>query len=350
MNIPSSKALKTILRPASLVYGICASLKLSLYSNNILKSAKTEVPVISVGNITVGGTGKTPITIDLAKRLSSQGVKVAILSRGYKRKSDSPYTVVSDGSEILSTCEEAGDEPYLMALSVPEAVVIAGSNRSETAKIATEKYNCQAILLDDGFQHIKLERQTDFVLLDYNDNLWDESTLPAGRLREPINGLKRSKNFIITKVPQSPDELHIEKIKQLVKRYSSTANIYKTTFIPGRLKSNFEELELNCIEEKRVLMLCAIARPESFRKTIETLGAKIVSEMIFDDHHWFDQSDHEKLYKLVEENQIDFVVTTEKDLVRLDLDDAINRRTYAVSLTTKWLTEIPRLVPLNEVN
>ena len=160
-----------LLTPASSIYGLIVRLRLKAYDKGILKRHQIAVPIISIGNLTVGGTGKTPVTIDLAQRLIANGLKVAILSRGYKRLSTEKVVIVSNGQQIFATAQEAGDEPYMMAKELPSAVVITGASRVSTAQIAANLYNCNVILLDDGFQHLLLHRRDDVVLLDYNQDL-----------------------------------------------------------------------------------------------------------------------------------------------------------------------------------
>ncbi|MCA9816550.1 MAG: tetraacyldisaccharide 4'-kinase [Cyanobacteria bacterium HKST-UBA01] len=347
MNLPESKTVKTILKPAAFFYGIGASLKMQLYDQKILTPTKLSAPVISVGNITVGGTGKTPVTIDIAQKLEKTGHKVGILSRGYKRRSQESHVVVSDGTEIFVSCEEAGDEPYLMALSCPGAVVISGSSRIDTGKLAIEKFGCDVIVLDDGYQHVKLERDRNLVLIDYSDNLEEESVLPAGRLREPLSGLGRATDLIITKLPEAPDELHLSRIRRLVQEASGESKNEITTclcrFIPRKLRSLFEELDFESLRGTKVMTLTGIARPETFISTIESLNLNltIADSMAFEDHHWFTATDLETIEARLAASKADFILTTEKDLVRLNMKEEIARRTFALVLGTQWLSAPP---------
>ena len=186
---PQEKFLAKLLLPASAGFGLGLYARMMAYNWKLLKQTKVSVPVISIGNITCGGTGKTPVTIDLTQRLTEMGYKVGVLSRGYKRLSKERILVVSNGNGDIRSCAESGDEPYLIAQSVPEAVVIVGSKRIDTAPLAVHRYGCDILLLDDGFQHFPLARNSDIVLLDYNDELTKDHLLPAGRLREPLSAL-----------------------------------------------------------------------------------------------------------------------------------------------------------------
>lgn len=346
MNVPESKAIRKILGPAAFIYGIGASLKMQLYDQKIFTPVKLPVPVVSIGNITVGGTGKTPITIDLANRLTAQGKKVGILSRGYKRKSSADQVVVSDGKQILASCEDSGDEPYLMALSCKNAVVISGASRVDTGRTAIESYGCDILLLDDGFQHVKLDRERNIVLIDYADSLDEEAVLPAGRLREPLAGLKRATEIIITKVPEQADELHLGKLRKAVtgsleETNSGPPEFFYSRFKPSLLRNTYEELTLDSLAGAKVISLSGIARPESFHGMVRDLGFQIVDKLTYEDHHWFDQSDRDKLEKSLEENEAAFVLTTEKDLVRLNLKEELARRTFAIALSTEWIGRMP---------
>ena len=344
MNIPESKLAKILLTPASFFYGLAAATKLSLYDKDVISSFKSDIPVISIGNITVGGTGKTPVTIDLANRLLDNNLKVAILSRGYKRQTSEPYTVVSDGTKLLCDCSAAGDEPYLMAQSCPGAVVISGADRSKTAQIARDQFNCDIILLDDGFQHLKLKRDRNLVLIDYSDRLWEEQPIPAGRLREPLSGLRRAQDFVITKVPDNKSIETIEKIKNCIREYVPDARFYSCRFDRSHLKSNFETLPIEAIKDKRVVTVSAIARPESFINGVKELDCTVTATMNFSDHHWFSENDLAKISETIKSSNADFLITTEKDLVRLNLPENLNRITYAVVLKTNWLEEVPELI------
>lgn len=343
MNLPESKFVRNSLKPISILYGLGASIKLGLYERNFLTATELSVPVISIGNITVGGTGKTPLTIDLANRFIKDHHKVGILSRGYKRRSTNPFDIVSDGNTIISSPLQAGDEPYLMALSCPQAVVISGQSRIDTGRLAIEKFGCTIILLDDGYQHVKLKRNRNILLFDYNDDLNKELVLPSGRLREPLSGLARATDVVITKIPPVVDELHLGKIKKLIGEYASLDNtrIYLSRFKPNHLRSEFERLELSNLQGAKVVSLSGIARPDSFHKTLLENGFTISKKLDYDDHHWFTEQDEKKIEQALTETDSNFVITTEKDLVRLNLKEDLARRTFALVQSTEWLKEVP---------
>ncbi|MGH9553974.1 MAG: tetraacyldisaccharide 4'-kinase, partial [Terriglobales bacterium] len=292
-------------------------------------------PVISIGNLTVGGTGKTPVTIDLARRLSEKNLKVAVLSRGYERKSAEPQVVVSDGSRLLATCEDAGDEPFLIARSVPSAVVISGSDRVATGARAVTEFGAQVILLDDGFQHIRLKRSFDIVLIDYNDDLECDALLPAGRLREPLSALGRATSIVITKVPVGCDSDRIMQISSIIRKHNKRADISYCQFKPSCSEN---------LKGERVLALCGIARPEQFLDSINQLGGTVVKSCVYPDHHWYTEQEIETLDSLVRKNKATCVVTTEKDYVRIAKHDHVPCPIVTVRQEANWLGEIPHCI------
>ena len=263
------KLLCGLMSPLSLGYGIGSYFRLAAYSQGYVKRVRLPIPVVSIGNITCGGTGKTPMAIDVTRRLIAAGYKVAVLSRGYARKSKQKVTVVSNGKGEFAMCEEAGDEPLLIALSVPEAIVIVGSSRVETAALAIEEYQADAIVLDDGFQHIRLERDLDVILIDYNDDPENDTLLPAGRLREPLTALNRAKVVVITKVPPNPDEERLESLRTQIRKYAERAEIVAARFVPKRLRTSTGEAPLTQLKGQRVVAFCGVARPEGFAATLD---------------------------------------------------------------------------------
>src|SRR4030095_1263679 len=196
--------LASLLKPAAAAYGAGAYARLVAYSSGWLRRHRLDAPVISIGNITCGGTGKTPLTVDLARRLIGAGRKVGVLSRGYKRRSRGEIVIDSDGKDTLASVRDCGDEPYMVAQAVPEAVVIVGPRRHITGAIATAIYDCNVLILDDGFQHLPVTRDADLVLIDYHDEPEKDALLPAGRLREPLSALSRADHVVITRVPENP--------------------------------------------------------------------------------------------------------------------------------------------------
>ncbi|MDX2107432.1 MAG: tetraacyldisaccharide 4'-kinase [Candidatus Melainabacteria bacterium] len=336
LELPKSKLAKALLAPAALIYKTLVKARAKAYENGLASINKVEVPVISVGNITVGGTGKTPITMFLAKQLIAQGRKIAILSRGYNRKSKSNFVVASDGTKILCSVEDCGDEPYMMALEVPQAVVICGRSRSAIARLAIDKFKCDTLLLDDGFQHILLHRDINIALLDYQDDLETEQLLPAGRLREPVSALSRATHVVITKIPSNADSLRIERIKNIVRKYAPSCSIYSCRFkLENTLKT----------QNKTAVAFAGIARPDQFFSDLESSDLRItlLARLAYEDHHWYDDFDIKRIRDTLEETGSDIGLTTLKDLARLESRKVepqvakLLEKTVGVGLQIDWI-------------
>jgi tetraacyldisaccharide 4'-kinase len=348
MTLDLDKKLKSLLKPASYAYGLGAYCRLQAYASHILKQAAVEIPVISVGNLTVGGTGKTPLTIDIAKQFVAAGYRPAILSRGYKRKSKSAHLVVSDGSTIKVNSEDAGDEPFLMALSVPEAIVIVGSKRLDTARIAIEELKANILILDDGFQHVALRRDLDIVLLDYNEDLTNALLLPAGRLREPLAALNRANSILITKVPAKPDLERLERLGAIAHKHAPKSSLGLISFTADHVSSwqaearLFNTAKLEILKGRKAYAFCALAKSSPFFTSLKNAGLTVVGQKSFADHHWYTDKDCQKLLVEAEISGAEILLTTEKDLVKLEqFARTASKPLYAIGLTTNWIGPKP---------
>jgi tetraacyldisaccharide 4'-kinase len=336
--------LASVLRPASAAYGVGAYARLVGYSSGLLRRHRLDAPVISIGNITCGGTGKTPLTIDLASRLIAAGRKVGILSRGYKRRSQDDVVIVSDGRHTLAPVRDAGDEPYMVARSVKEAAVIVGARRHITGAIATALYDCDALILDDGFQHLQVTRDADLVLIDYNDDPENDALLPAGRLREPLSALSRADHVVITRVPENPDQHRLSKLTAIIARRAPNALQSACRFIPHGLRPidcPEVEVEAQALSGVKVIALAGIARPETFVADLERLGAKVVGTCIFPDHHWYTPQNLKNLRRHLAVSGAELVVTTVKDSVRIDAEAARCLPLSVLEIKTQWLGPVP---------
>ena len=337
--------------PAAVTYGAGSLVRILAYSAGVMSRYKAPVPVLSLGNVTVGGTGKTPLAIDLAARFLAAGFKPAVLSRGYRRKSSEEYLIVSDGKTILATCEDAGDEPYLIASSVRGAAVIVGAKRSQTAAIACEELGCNLLILDDGFQHLKIRRDADVVLIDYSDDIENDLLLPAGRLREPLAALSRATSIVITKVPQNPDHSRLETISRVIHKYSPNATIGLVRFVANKVVT-FDDIStlLPSLRStttiaaipKRVVAFCGLARPERFFSELAHNKVNVVDRIALPDHHWYTASDASRLNNSARKHHADGFVTTEKDIVKFfDLRRQLERPIVALGLSTEWIGDLP---------
>ncbi|HEY9678021.1 MAG TPA: tetraacyldisaccharide 4'-kinase [Drouetiella sp.] len=340
---PFDKLRKTVLTPASFAYFVGSLARLEGYRVGMLKREQADVPVISIGNITCGGTGKTPVTIDLAQKFIAAGLKVGILSRGYKRKSKERTVVVSDGAGNFADCESAGDEPYLIAKRLPKAVVLVGSNRRASAALAVSHYGCEILLLDDGFQHFPIRRDLDIVLIDYNDEPKRDSLLPSGRLREPLSALSRASSLVITKIPENPDQEKIQRLEQTLREHAGDKPVDKCTFEASNLVSpNSVVLPVSAMNGNKVIAVSALARPESFVSMLTQRGADVVKTMTFQDHHWYSAEDLDSIEAAITNGTM--VITTEKDLVKMKPSEKLAERLYALRIDTKWIDSPPAVL------
>lgn len=299
------------------IYFCITSFRNWLYDKKILKVNKIEdVFVICIGNITVGGTGKTPAVQHFAKKLSEQGRKVAVVSRGYRGKRKTEPLIVSDGKNILVTSKESGDEPYSHALNL-KVPVIVGKNRYKACKLAKETFGVDTIILDDGFQHRKLYRDWDIVLVDATNPFGHEALLPKGTLRESFHpAAKRASEFIITK-SDLVSEREVEKLKRFLKKKykkpvsSAKHGISSLCDIDGNAKPLF------WVKGKRVLLFSGLATPLNFQKTVISLDPSYIERIDFLDHHSFKEKDIDLIKKRAEEMNASYIITTEKDIVKL---------------------------------
>lgn len=317
-NKNASGLLVRFLEFCSIFYGIGSGLKNQLYDRRILKPKEVQAYVISVGNITTGGVGKTPVVSEIAKYLITKGEKVAIISRGYGGKlSNKNINIISDGKDIFYNAQLAGDEPYWLAENTKGAYVITCKNRYKACECAIKNYAVTKIILDDGFQHRKLHRDLDIVLMDSEKGFGNEKLLPAGPLREGTESFKRISKMVI--VSKNIDHTRAEKIVKITaKRMKIPTYICKTE--PDYIYNikTGERLPL----ESEVTAICAIGQPGQFFDFLKDYKLK---EMIpFDDHHQYKIEDIENIKGNI--------VTTEKDAVKLKNFDKDN--IYALKLKT----------------
>jgi tetraacyldisaccharide 4'-kinase len=282
-----------------------------LYSAGLIGRRRLPRPVISVGNIEAGGTGKTPLVRLLARLLQEAGLKVAVVSRGYRGQARDRVNVVSDGREILLGPRAAGDEPYLLARSLAGVCVLTGRRRCEPARAAIERLGAEVIVLDDGFQHLRLERNLDLVVL--GESLSGRPRLlPRGLLREPLAALGRADAFVLAN-PEG-DGL----ARMLASRFPGKPRFLARSVPAGfRRAQGGEELAPGRLAGRRLVAFCGIGAPQRFRRTLEALGADLRGFHAFPDHHDYGPKELEALLLLAEAQQA-MLVTTEKDAARLE--------------------------------
>jgi tetraacyldisaccharide 4'-kinase len=307
-------AMRPLLLPLVPLYGAGVAIRNWFFDIGLLHSQKVGVPVISVGNLSAGGSGKTPFVELLSKRLMLAGRKVAIVSRGYKRES-SGMLVVSNGAVQCAEASLAGDEPAQMAAKLLGVVVIVDERRARGAAYAIEKFGADVIILDDGFQHRYLKRDLDVLVLPVDEVEEPGWLLPAGDRREPIASIRRASLIAITRC-ESIEQFR--KAKAVIRKTTGQPVIGLTTKVSAlrRASSRFS-IDLGGIRGKTVVAFSGIGNPESFSRTLNGLGVEVKEHVVFPDHHKYRQSDLRNLEHLMAETRSDFCVTTEKDVARL---------------------------------
>jgi tetraacyldisaccharide 4'-kinase len=273
-----------------------------LYDKGVLSTVRPKEFVISVGNLTWGGTGKTSLTSYLAKFLINEGFKVGILSRGYQRNTRGAV-VVSDGQELKSAWQDAGDEPYLLAGKIPQAAVVVAESRVEGLPVLSQ-FQPDVILLDDAFQHRRIERDLNLVLVDSTENILDLRVLPFGKLREPVDGLNRANAIILTHSKNANPET-----EKAVNSYG--APVYH---------ANYEAAKFD-YSGKPIAAFCGIASPQHFQRLLIENGAKVVLFREFPDHHVYSQAEFREFEQAALTAGAEAIVTTAKDSVKLVSDD-----------------------------
>lgn len=306
------------LLPASIVNVCIQRLRIFFYDIGVFKKQRLGAKVISVGNLTMGGSGKTPTTALIAETLLQNGLKPAILSRGYggQRKTKSPV-VISDGKKILTEQKISGDEPYLLAKKLQGVPVIVGGDRVASGKEALNQFQCKTIILDDGYQHVRLERDVDLCLIDCDaGSVFEDKVFPSGMLREPVSQLARADAFLLTHWQNTAKSRNLE--KKLEESYKKP--IFRSRHTPFAWidSGSGRELDLGDMEGKKFLAFCGIAKPQSFLTCLETYKPGLVSFLTYPDHNDYSHDEVTSIQSEGERLGVDLIVTTEKDWVKLE--------------------------------
>lgn len=325
-----ANALKLVLGFLSHGYAALVQTRLALYRRRIFRAQELGCRVVSIGNLTVGGTGKTPVTEMLARELCNRGRRVAILSRGYKsvprpfvqrlrnrllkNRDLFPPRIVSDGTNVLLDSHRAGDEPHMLARNLPGVCVIVDKDRVKSGMHALRNFNSDILLLDDGLQYQRLRHRIDVVLVDREAPFGNEHLLPRGTLREPPSNLRRASYIIVTKSGPDPDIELMRRIRKL----NRTAAIIECTHAPRHWQDiqTGEVFPLDHLKGRHVGAMSGIARPESFEEGVRRLGAKVDISKGFADHHRFTKKEILRFLEWCDRRSLDALVTTEKDAVR----------------------------------
>ncbi len=329
----------------SYLFSGIAQLRFWLYKHRILHDQPLGCLVVVVGNLTVGGTGKTPVVEKFARALHERGRKVAILSRGYKSKAppvwkkwwwalthseEPPPRIVSDGDKVLLNSEESGDEPYMLAKNLPGVIVLVDKNRVKAGAYAIKEFGCDTLVLDDGFQYLPLKGQLNLLLVDKTNPFGNGHLLPRGILREPIKHLKRASYVFLTKSNGERDP----ELEALIEKHNPGVDTIECAHRPQYLQrfGSAERQSLDFLKDKRVVAFCGIATPESFEKFLRDLGAKIVGRERYLDHYRYGEEDFEELEAMAQKEDADCIITTEKDAVRINESREWKRPLYYLRL------------------
>lgn len=326
----AARAIGSGLWVLSFIFSGLARLRLFLYQHRILRNQPLGCLVVVVGNLTVGGTGKTPVVERFARELTQRGRKVAILSRGYKSRKEPTYRkawrwithsrapdpkVVSDGEKVLLGPREAGDEPYMLARNLPGVAVLVDKNRVKAGAFAIRRFGADTLILDDGLQYLPLKGRLNLVLVDQTNPFGNYRTLPRGILREPVDHLSRADYVLLTK----SDGEGCSDLNTLLARHNPSVEVIECSHRPTMLRSldHSRELPLSTLRGKKIAAFSGIAVPEGFEAFLRQEGAEIRYNRRFMDHHWFSDFELEQLFRRVREQELEMIVTTEKDAVRI---------------------------------
>jgi tetraacyldisaccharide 4'-kinase len=343
---------RALLYCCSKIFQVAVKTRHFLYNFRILRDSTLGVQVIAIGNLTVGGTGKTPVVEKFARELRDEGRNVAILSRGYRSKpvpihkwfmnklflrdDTMPPRVVSDGRSLLLDSEMAGDEPYMLASNLKDVVVLVDKDRVKSGRYAIEKFGCDTLLLDDGFQYWKLKgRRLDIVLIDRQQPFGNERLLPRGTLREPPSHLARASFIFITKSDGNTAEL-----RRRIAQVNPSAGIIECIHHPLYLEDVFtgQRSGLELLKGRKVASLSGIAQPESFEQSLVKLEAELVYSKRFADHHRFTQQEILNTINRSKKRQAEAIITTQKDAVRFPKLDRRDLPIYFMRVEIKILS------------
>ena len=313
----------------SCAYAGIQKMRQRLYRSHLFVTKQLPCKVISIGNITVGGTGKTPMTIALAQRLDRLGLKVVVVSRGYRGAVEKAGGLVSNGRQVLLTPGQAGDEPFMMACRLRPIPVVIGRDRAAAGALAAKKFQPDVIILDDAFQHLQLARDIDLVLLDCASPFGNSHLLPRGSLREPVSALSRADAFILTRsnrLAGATASAALARLRAALPNrpiFTSSHHPYgyivkHTVRLPFHEASrHLSPSEFQVLRGHKVFVFSGIARNDDFQRTVTELGFKAVGFCQFSDHHLYSSQDFSAILQGARDSGAEFLITTEKDHARI---------------------------------
>jgi tetraacyldisaccharide 4'-kinase len=338
------------LQACSYLFGGIVQLRLWLYRQRIFRDQPLGCLVVVVGNLTVGGTGKTPVVEMFAKALRDRGRKVAILSRGYKSKApplwqkwwfwlnhteEPPPRIVSDGTTVLLDSEVAGDEPFMLARNLPGVVVLVDKNRVKAGAYAIKRFGCDTLILDDGFQYLPLKGRLNLLLVDKTNPFGNGFMLPRGILREPVKHLSRASYVLLTKSKGVRDE----ELEDMIQKFNPGVEIIECAHKPKYLQriDTAEQIPLAALAGKKIGAFSGIAAPESFEAFLRETGARLGYTRRFLDHYRFTHEDLATVFSEAKLAGVEMIITTEKDAVRIDAGEDIPLPCYYLRLEIEIL-------------
>lgn len=308
-----------LLSPFGKIYGRVMDVRNALYDRGTFKSYPLGRRTISVGNLTTGGTGKTPLVAYIAKTLLESGEKPCILTRGYGRKDAKRRVLVSDGKKVLVDAEIGGDEPVELARKLNgEVVIVADPDRVAAAKWALSEFDISSFILDDGFQHRRAQRDLDIVCIDATNPFGNGRILPAGSLRESLTGLRRADAIVLTRSDQAGN---LDEIEENIRKRNRTVPMFKArTTLLGFAELNEFQADMRSVQSlnKPFFAFTGIGRPEQFFASIKKNGISLSGDRSFADHHRFTQADVAALEDEAKLHRVEALITTAKDAVKLD--------------------------------
>ena len=337
---PAIRFVRCALLPPSLLFGFLVRFRNWMYDSGLLNSERLPAPVISVGALTVGGAGKTPVVRYLAGRLRDAGYRPAVLSRGYGRKTGAMRRATPGAS-----WQEVGDEPASLASMLPDVPVVVGPSRTAAGRLAIERYGANVLLLDDGFQHRRTDRVVNIVVHDATVRSNPGRLLPAGPYREPLSSLQRAHALVLTRTDQArPTEFDSARLQTRSAAVDSARikgefphlPVIETVYDSAGLRRLADDTDLppDWLSGREVLVLCGIANPASFVQTVTDAGGHVRGVLAYRDHHPFTSSDLDRAMSLAEATGVEWIVTTEKDAVRIP-DHAVRKHLVAVDIALR---------------
>ncbi len=321
-------------RPLSPFYSLAMKIRAKMYEQGLFRQNSLPVPVISVGNLVLGGTGKTPTVSHLAKILLQQGYHPAIISRGYGGNSQQKVNVVSDGRNIFLTPEQAGDEPYMLAEALPGVPVLTGRRRLHPCRRAIEDYNADVLILDDGFQHLPVSRDLDFVLFDATVLTGNKRVFPGGILREPLSALYRCHAFVITGITIK-NKGQAEQFGEFLKTQFPEKPVFFASL--GELSLQCSDFDAAMLSpEEPFFAFCGIANPERFQESLNSMAIRQSGFLALPDHVRYNQAMMTDICRQAVASGARHLVTTHKDFVKIkDFDSPLLRYVVDICLQVK---------------